>query len=79
MVQTFFEIDGERYKLKYQKLNTEEGELYQGILFLENAIGFSYLIREDQTILFDNDFIDKNFQHLIIRIIEHREKRIKLK
>jgi hypothetical protein len=77
MVQTFFELLGKKYKLKYQKVQTKEGELYQGILFLQNPLGFSYLKKIDQSILFDSDFLDKNYRDLIVQIIEEREAKRK--
>lgn len=79
MVQTLFEIDGEHYKLKYQKVNTVDGELYQGIIFFKDPIGFSYVIREDRSIFFENKFLYKDFQQLIISVIEKKERKIKQK
>jgi hypothetical protein len=74
MVETIFEIEGAAYKLKYQKTKTDEGELYQGIIFLKKAIGFSYIVRKDKTIFFDNTFIDKSFRDIIIRVIDQKER-----
>ena len=74
MIQTFFEIEGEHYKLKYQRIKTDDGELYQGILFFKNAIAFSYTVKKDKTIFFDNKLLDENFQKLIVKVIERREK-----
>jgi hypothetical protein len=73
MVQIYVESKGERYKLKYQKINNEIGQLYQGILFLKDPIGFSYIVKSDKSILFDNKFLDKHLRELIIRSIEYNE------
>lgn len=75
MVETFFEIEGEHYKLKYQKVKTTEGELYQGILFFKNAIGFSYTMHKDKSTSFDNKFLNEDFQKVIIAAITKQEKK----
>jgi hypothetical protein len=75
MVQTFFEFEGRKYKLKYQRISTTEGELYQGILFLQNIIGFSYVKANDNSILFDNEFLNKAYRDLIVHVIEQKEKK----
>ncbi len=51
MVKTNCDIHGVRYSLKYKMTRSGEGELYKGILFLKDAFGFSYLIRNDKTTL----------------------------
>jgi len=79
MVLTFFEFEGKKYKLKYQRVPTTEGELYQGILFLQNIIGFSYVKANDNSISFDNEFLNKAYRDLIVDVIEQREKKSKLK
>jgi hypothetical protein len=76
MLQTFFEFQGKKYKIKYQKIHTENGELCQGMIFSENVIGFSYLIN-GKSVLFDNDFLNKQYRDLIIHVIEIKEKRTK--
>lgn len=75
MVQTFFELKGKTYKIKYQKVYVDGGELYQGIIFVDMPIGFSFVIKEDKTVIFDNGLIDKKVQNIIIKVIEGREKR----
>jgi len=75
MVQTSIEIKGERYSVKYQKTKLMEGELYQGILFFRAAIGFSYVIRTDKSIFFDNKFLDKDLQKQIVETIEKKERK----
>jgi len=79
MVRTFFEIEGKMFKLKYQRVNTSEGILYQGIIFIQKAIGFSYIVRTDNTVVFDNDFIDKGIRNIIIDVIEKKERKINRK
>ena len=75
MVQAFFETEGERYKLKYQKVETTDGQLYQGILFLKTAIGFSYIMHKDKSISFDNKFLSEDLQKVIIAAIAKSEKK----
>jgi hypothetical protein len=69
MLQTSCEIRGLLYKLKYTRINTKEGELFKGILFLENAFGFSYIIREGKIVLFDPSFADQIRKDAIIKAI----------
>ncbi len=79
MVQTFFEYQGNKYKLKYQKISTAEGDIYQGMIFLKSVIGFSYLKAPDKPILFDNEFLDQQYRDLIVNVIEYKERRAKHK
>ena len=69
MLQTSCEIRGLLYKLKYTRINTKEGELFKGILFLENAFGFSYMIQEGKIILFDPSFADQIRKDAIVKAI----------
>jgi hypothetical protein len=73
MLETNCEIYGMRYKLKYQKTHTTDGELYKGILFLKNAFGFSYKILSNKTILFDPSFTDQSRKDAIIKAIRNKE------
>ena len=74
MLQTSCEIRGLLYKLKYTRTNTKEGELFKGILFLDTAFGFSYMIREGKIILFDPSFADQIRKDAIIKAIAEDTK-----
>jgi hypothetical protein len=76
MLQTFFELHGKKYKIKYQKVDTNNGELYQGMVFSDNIIGFSYIKTNDESVIFDNEFLDKQYRDLIVDVIEKKEKHL---
>ena len=79
MLQTFFELHGKKYKIKYQKVDTSNGELYQGMVFSDNIIGFSYVKANDESFIFDNEFLDKQYRDLIVDVIEKKEKHLNKK
>jgi len=69
MIEINCEIEGLYYKLKYRKQNTAEGEVIKGILFLNNAFGFSYKVGKDKTVLFDPSFTSETRKNAIIKAI----------
>lgn len=75
MIKTDCDIHGIKYSLKYKRTRSEEGELYKGILFLKDAFGFSYLIKNDKTTLFDPSFTDPNRKNAIIKAIEEYNRK----
>ncbi len=75
MVKTNCDIHGVRYSLKYKMTRSGEGELYKGILFLKDAFGFSYLIRNDKTTLFEPTFAEHNRKNAIIKAIEESNQK----
>lgn len=75
MIETNCEIDGLLYKLKYMRKYTAEGEVYKGILFLNNAFGFSYTVKKDKAILFDPSFTDQQRKNAIIKAISEDRRR----
>jgi hypothetical protein len=74
MLQTSCEIRGLLYKLKYTRVNTKDGELFKGILFLETAFGFSYMIREGKIVIFDPSFAEQARKDAIIKAITEDTK-----
>jgi len=74
MLQTSCEIRGLWYKLKYTRINTKDGELFKGILFLKSAFGFSYMLKKDKVILFDPPFADEARKDAIIKAIAEDTK-----
>lgn len=75
MLQTSCEINGLLHKLKYTRVNTKEGEVFKGILFLKTAFGFSYMIQKDKMVLFDPAFTDQKRKDAIIKAITEDSKK----
>jgi hypothetical protein len=69
MLQTSCEIRGLLYKLKYTRINTKKENYLKAFFFLENAFGFSYIIREGKIVLFDPSFADQIRKDAIIKAI----------
>lgn len=74
MLQTSCEIRGLWYKIKYTRVRTREGELFKGILFLNTAFGFSYMVQKDQITAFDPSFADQTRKDAIIKAIAEDTK-----
>ncbi len=74
MIKTECTINGKIYPLKYQKIFSKDGEAFQGIVFLKTAIGFLYVRRTDNSLLFEPSFFDRQVQRSIITAIEENEQ-----
>jgi len=75
MLETNCEIHGIMYKLKYTRKPLNDGELYKGILFLNNAFGFSYTVQNNDIVLFDPSFTDQTRRNAIIKAISQDSRR----
>ncbi|CAN5164871.1 hypothetical protein BH11BAC6_BH11BAC6_18530 [soil metagenome] len=75
MTEVNCEIEGLFYKLKYLKKSTTEGEVIKGILFLNNAFGFSYTVSNDKAISFDPAFTNENRKKAIIKAVSESRRK----
>lgn len=74
MIQISCSINKVLTPLKYLKINTVNGALYQGILLAKTYIGFSFRRTKDRKIVFENENITQNVKDAIVIAIKENEK-----
>ena len=76
MIRANCTINGKTFPLKYQKIFSEDGYAFQGIIFLSHVMGFTYTRRKDKTTLFEPSFFDAKMKEGIINAIEANKEEL---